>query len=51
VVGEARHLDGVKGNLAIADDKIYAATAIVNVKGSVGQLVISNAKILVEQLP
>ncbi len=49
IIGEIRHLDGVKGNLAIADGTIYAATATVQARKPIEQLVVSNVKALVEQ--
>jgi two-component system, OmpR family, sensor histidine kinase VicK len=49
IIGEFRHLDGVKGNLAIADGNIYAATATVQAREPIEQLVVSNVKALVEQ--
>jgi two-component system sensor histidine kinase VicK len=49
IIGEIRHLDGVKGNLAIADGNLYAATATVQARKPIEQLVVSNVKALVEQ--
>ena len=49
IVSEVRHLDGIKGNLAIGDSRIYAATATMNARHPVEQLVISNVRALVEQ--
>jgi two-component system, OmpR family, sensor histidine kinase VicK len=44
IIGEIRHLDGVKGNLAIADGTIYAATATAQARKPIEQLVVSNVK-------
>jgi two-component system, OmpR family, sensor histidine kinase VicK len=49
IIGEIRHLDGVKGNLAIADGTLYAATATVQSRRPIEQLVVGNVKALVEQ--
>lgn len=49
LVSEVRHLDGVKGNLAILDSRLLGVTATVSATKAVEQLVISNVRALVEQ--
>jgi two-component system sensor histidine kinase VicK len=46
---ELRHLDGIKGNFSIFDDKVYLASAILKESQPVSQLIYSNVKTFVEQ--
>ena len=46
---ELRHLDGIKGNFSIFDDKVYLASAILKESQPVSQLLYSNVKTFVEQ--
>ena len=46
---ELRHLDGIKGNFSIFDDKVYLASAILTESQPVSQLIYSNVKTFVEQ--
>jgi signal transduction histidine kinase len=48
-IAELRHLDGVKGGFVVADEKVYVATAILQMKKPVTQLIYSNVKAIVEQ--
>lgn len=49
IINDIRHLDGVKGNLAIGDGVIYAATATVQTTQPIEQLVVSTVRALVQQ--
>ncbi len=46
---ELRHLDKVKGNFAVFDNKVYLATAIVNESQPIPQVIYSNISTIVEQ--
>jgi signal transduction histidine kinase len=46
---ELRHLDGIKGNFSIFDDKVYLASAILKESQPVSQLIYSDVKTFVEQ--
>jgi two-component system, OmpR family, sensor histidine kinase VicK len=46
---ELRHLDDVKGGFVVSDEKVYVATALLQVEKPVKQLIYSNVKALVEQ--
>jgi two-component system sensor histidine kinase VicK len=46
---ELRHLDGIKGNFSIFDEKVYLASAILKESQPVSQLIYSNVKTFVEQ--
>ncbi|MDP9290613.1 MAG: HAMP domain-containing histidine kinase [Thermoproteota archaeon] len=48
-LAEVRHLDKIKGNFSIFDDKVYLASAIVKEAQPVAQLIYSNVKTIVEQ--
>jgi two-component system, OmpR family, sensor histidine kinase VicK len=48
-IAELRHLDGVKGGFVLSDQKIYVATAQLQMEEPVIQLIYSNVKALVEQ--
>ena len=49
ISSELRHLDGIKGNFSIFDDKVYLASAILKESQPVSQLIYSNVKTFVEQ--
>jgi hypothetical protein len=46
---ELRHLDRVKGNFAVFDNKVYLATAIVKESQPIPQVIYSNVSTVVEQ--
>src|SRR5215831_18806672 len=46
---ELRHMDRVKGNFAVFDNKVYLATAIVKESQPIPQVVYSNVSTIVEQ--
>jgi signal transduction histidine kinase len=48
-IAELRHLDDVKGGFVVSDEKVYVATALLQVEKPVKQLIYSNVKALVEQ--
>jgi two-component system, OmpR family, sensor histidine kinase VicK len=48
-IAELRHLDGVKGGFVVSDEKVYVATAILQMENPVIQLIYSNVKAIVEQ--
>lgn len=48
-IAELRHLDGVKGGFVVADEKVYVATAMLQLEKPVTQLIHSNVKAIVEQ--
>lgn len=48
-IAELRHLDGVKGGFVVCDEKVYVATALLQMEKPVIQLIYSNVKALVEQ--
>jgi hypothetical protein len=48
-IAELRQLDGVKGGFVVADEKIYVATAMLQLEKPVTQLIHSNVKAIVEQ--
>ena len=48
-IAELRHLDGVKGGFVVSDEKVYVATAILQMEKPVTQLIYSNVKAIVEQ--
>jgi two-component system, OmpR family, sensor histidine kinase VicK len=48
-LAELRHLDQIKGNFSIFDDKVYLASTIVKEAQPVAQLIYSNVKTIVEQ--
>lgn len=48
-IAELRHLDGVRGGFVVADEKIYVATAMLQLEKPVTQLIHSNVKAIVEQ--
>jgi hypothetical protein len=46
---EIRHLDGIKGNFSVSDEKEYVAIATIQKEQDVTQLIFSNVKQIVEQ--
>ena len=46
---EIRHLDGIKGNFSISDEREYVASATVQKEQGIDQLIFSNARQIVEQ--
>ena len=46
---ELRHLDGIKGNFSIYDDRVYLASATLKENQSIFQLIYSNVSTIVEQ--
>ena len=48
-LAEVRHLDKIKGNFSIFDDRIYLANAVLKEAQSVSQLIYSNVRTIVEQ--
>ncbi len=46
---ELRHLDGIKGNFSIYDDKVYLASATLKENQPVFQLIYSNVRTIVEE--
>jgi hypothetical protein len=48
-IAELRHLDGAKGGFVLSDQKVYVATAQLQIEKPVIQLICSNVKALVEQ--
>ena len=48
-IAELRHLDGVKGGFVVADEKVYVATAMLQLEKPVTQLIYTNVKAIVEQ--
>ncbi len=46
---EIRHLDGVKGNFEVSDEKEYVASTRLNKAEPLQQLIYSNVKEIVEQ--
>ncbi len=46
---EIRHLDGMKGNFEIADEKEYVAFATLHKAQAIPQLIFSNVPEIVEQ--
>jgi two-component system sensor histidine kinase VicK len=48
-IAELRHLEGVRGGFVVADEKIYVATAMLQLEKPVTQLIHSNVKAIVEQ--
>lgn len=48
-IAELRHLDGVKGGFVVADEKVYVATAMLQLEKPVTQLIHSNVRAIVEQ--
>ena len=46
---ELRHLDRVKGNFAVSDNKVYLATAIVKESQPIPHVIYSNISTIVEQ--
>ncbi|MDQ6862355.1 MAG: ATP-binding protein [Thermoproteota archaeon] len=48
-LAEVRHLDKIKGNFSIFDDRIYLANAVLKEDQPVPQLIYSNVRTIVEQ--
>jgi signal transduction histidine kinase len=46
---KVKNLEGIKGNFALLDDKIYLATSTLEGAGPIPQLIYSNAEEIVEQ--
>jgi hypothetical protein len=46
---QLRHLDKVKGNFSVFDNKVYLATAIVKESQPIPQVIYSNISTIVEQ--
>jgi two-component system sensor histidine kinase VicK len=48
-ISELRHLDGIKGNFGICDQKEFVAAATIKEQQAVPQLIYSNVKEIIEQ--
>ena len=48
-IPELRHLEGVKGGFAVSDERVYVATAQLQMEKLVTQLIYSNVKAAIEQ--
>jgi two-component system sensor histidine kinase VicK len=48
-ISELRHLDGIKGNFGISDQKEFVAAATIKEQQAVPQLIYSNVKEIIEQ--